>query len=351
MSDPDSLDNMGSLSSGDSPRVDERYPFRVAWRKATDRHRDGLTQIVAALSNTNAAIDVLKRLTSGIPEACASADMHDAIQTAQAGSAELDEILREMIPPQYLNSLHGSRHFTTATTFFDIAEITEVVCRLLPLPDLLSMQRVSKRIAGTIEGSPKLQSAERVLSDYEIQIHDDYSFDMTLAADVLTTLRLSYVSALFQHTTDDKPHCSVYIDCGPHFCTRTINPGAGLRKLLIFSPSLIHLDAKLGCCREGEPERITNRTGITIGDLYDHHHRMQAGHRTSARKKRHRRNEDGSLKTTVEFEGRLPPHIEAKCLSLLRRRTGVDLALDAVHGVENTECVNDVVDHRKLYRR
>lgn len=55
----------------------------------------------------------------------------------------------------------------TAAKFFDVAEVTDMVCGFLSLLDILALQQVLKRMFAIIEGSRKLQEKLRPIP-YEI---------------------------------------------------------------------------------------------------------------------------------------------------------------------------------------
>ena len=192
-----------------------------------------------------------------------------------------------MALPKFFNYLHNPLSPMTASAFFDVVEIAEMVLCYLPLPDILNMQSVSKRLFAIIEDSSHIQEKFTLQSQFEILPADDDNnfvprhdviFNMRLKDDPRLTLRrlaVPDISAKYSdcETYHGPPDYGIRIWCHPDLWTEKFRPGQRLRKIVVVSPGLTAMGMTMTCCNatkhKPQPDYIANEDGITLGDLYD----------------------------------------------------------------------------------
>lgn len=315
-------------------------------RSSAEQEKD-IERLVSSNHALQAALRSVKTLVANTTQ---SGIISHAIQAAEVQSAVMNDIQHEMFETKYFNYQHGAEATTTATDFFDVAEICERVLMDLPIADVLAMHQVSKRTFDIIKGSPKLQrklhiapapnAAPRALA---FRPNSEQSYFPEPASNLRNpciSFTPPFQSAFFgrgfgEHTV------SIYLQPEDYLKQP---PGARIRCMLLCQPPVVELEVELSCCghtsmasedfvggqdagrggaawagylnqirkleRHGKKlTKLRREAGVTVGDVWDIFTALTKAHELCPRAGLNDHDNDGFVKVTVQFHGAI--HVKA----------------------------------------
>lgn len=297
--------------------------FLSSWMSQLDSQQGkDLTTLVAAHTDGKAALDVIKHAAHKRSHDFNQVDVEAAIREAEKCDKRMDELLKKMLPSKHFNEQHDSRSSMTAYSFFDVAEITDLICEHLPLPDIMALQQVNKRMLAITEGSTKIQDRMNLETamDADIMIDVDLTIDRSLKSRLrLPNIRIHYEEEHKGRYRDS--NSEVVVECAADLWTEAAKPGNRLRRLVATPSWLSTMHVNPLCCmghqRRSEALTITSMAGITIGNIYDAYIRVQNKYRYCPHAAIRDHQADGTVRMGVIFTSPLPTEMKVRCAQML----------------------------------
>ncbi|KAK5681083.1 hypothetical protein LTS10_006843 [Elasticomyces elasticus] len=248
-----------------------------------------------------------------------SAQAISLLESAQQSVLRLGEHQRNCLAPAYFNQCSKPGKSTSAAhEAFAITEMLEQILLDLSTADLLQAQQVNKRMRDVIDDSTALQQKMFLLPNIGAQ------FDVLSVGCVVRSFRpmkrepgISIrcaqafpITRIPECQTNRRLH-----SVQARFVQPLPRPGDRVRRMLITQPPLKEVSMAIICCAPNsrasigmlrpEHSRLSNRDGLTIGELYDEVQRVLEEHHNCPFAGPEMHTVNGSVNAQVYFEAKI----------------------------------------------